>query len=76
MMYGEMTLFWSVIAFPSDDNKWCSNRNLASVINNWNNSSKCLWTSKVIQAIIFAWSNELLIRFKIKISDNCLNFEG
>ena len=42
------------------------------MIINWNNSSKFLWTNKV--TYIFAWSNELLIWFKIKISDNRFNF--
>ena len=47
------------------------NRNLAIinyVIINWNNSSKYLWTNKVIH--IFYMISELLIWFKIKTTDN------
>ena len=69
-MYGVVTPFWSVIALLSDDKNSAVNRNLTSVMNNWNHSSKSLIN------YIFAWSNELLIWFKIKISDNCFNFIG
>ena len=47
------------------------NKNLASVINNWNNSY-CGWTNKVIYK--FCLINELLIWFKIKIIGSCFNF--
>ena len=49
------------------------NRNLAWVINNWNNSYY-LWTNKVIYHLCMI--NELLLWFKIKIIGNCFNFTG
>ena len=55
---------WSVTASLSDG-KWNSavNRNLACIINNWNNSYY-LWTNKVIYD--FCMIIELLIWFKKK----------
>ena len=52
------------------------NRNLAHVTNNWNNSSKCLWTNKVINHIYFCMIDELITRYKIIITDICFNFIG
>ena len=48
------------------------NRNLACVINNWNNSSYYLGTKKFIYH--FCVTIELLIWLIIKITDNCFNF--
>ena len=47
-----MTPFWSVIAllYQMTTNS-AVNKNLTSVINNWNHSSKNLYTNKVIKAI-------------------------
>ena len=47
-------------------------RNPACVINNWNNSSKCLWTNKVIH--IFYKISVLLIWFNIKTYLQCLQY--
>ena len=58
----------------SDDKNSPVNRNLACVINNWNNSSYYLRNNKVIYN--FCMINELLTWFRIKIADNCFNFVG
>ena len=50
------------------------NRNGAYAINNWNHSSYYLWTNKV--KYNFCMINELLIWFKVKITDNCFDFIG
>ena len=49
------------------------NRNLVCVINNQNNSYYS-WTNKAIYNSCMI--NELLIWFKIKITDNCFNYVG
>ena len=63
MMHGLITLFMTCYCFTVSNYKKAINspvnRDLASVINNWNNSSKCSWNNKVIY--VFARSNELLI---------------
>ena len=58
-MYGVMTLDEvSLLCYQMTTNN-AINKNIASVINSWSNSSKCLWTNKVIYIYVFAWSNEL-----------------
>ena len=61
MMYNQMTKH-SVV-----------NRYLTHVINNWYSYSKSLWTK---QNQIVWMINELLIWFKIKITNNCFIFLG
>ena len=47
MMYGVMTLYGVSLLHYQMTNS-AVNKNLACVINDWNNSSYCLWTNKAI----------------------------
>ena len=62
MMYGVMTLYQLSLLYYQMTTTSAVNRNLASVINNWNDSSKCFY--ELIKLHIFLL--ELLISFKIK----------
>ena len=62
MMYGVMTLYQLSLLYYQMTTTSAVNRNLASVINNWNDSSKCFY--ELINLHIFLL--ELLISFKIK----------
>ena len=49
------------------------NRNLASVINNWNNYLKCFY--ELINSCIFL-HDQISYKFKIKLTANCFDFIG
>ena len=49
------------------------NRNLAGVINNWNNYLKCFY--ELINSCIFL-HDQISYKFKIKLTANCFNFIG
>ena len=61
-MYGVMTLYQLSLLYYQMTTTSAVNRNLASVINNWNDSSKCFY--ELIKSHVFLL--ELLISFKIK----------
>ena len=54
MMYEVMTLYEASLFHYHMTTNSAVDRNLAYVINTWNNSSYCVWTNKVIYK--FAWS--------------------
>ena len=74
MMYGVMTLYEASFPYYQMTTNSAVNRKLAPVVNNWNNSSKCLRTNKVIY--IFCMIIQLLTWFNIKITDTRFNFTG
>ena len=51
MMYGVMTLYEMSLLYYQNITNSAVNRNLASVINNWNDSSKCFY--ELVKSYIF-----------------------
>ena len=77
MMYGVMALYEVSLLYYQKTTNSAGNRNLASVINDWNNSSKSFY--ELAKSYIFLHDqydllHELLIWFKIKITNNCFSF--
>ena len=77
MMYGVMALYEVSLLYYQKTANSAGNRNLASVINDWNNSSKSFY--ELAKSYIFLYDqydllHELLILFKIKITNNCFSF--
>ena len=85
-MYGVMALYnVSLLYYQKTMNSAVTindavNRNLASVINNWNDCSNCFY--ELVKSYIYIcminviYQHELLIWFKVKITNNCFNFIG
>ena len=77
MMYGVMALYEVSLLYYQKTANSAGNRNIASVINDWNNSSKSFY--ELAKSYIFLYDqydllHELLIWFKIKITNNCFSF--
>ena len=53
MMYGLMALYQVPLVYYQIATNSAVHGNPAHVTNNWNNFSKCLWTSKVIYHVLF-----------------------
>ena len=74
-MYGVMTLDEvSLLCYQMTTNN-AINKNIASVINSWSNSSKCLWTNKVIYIYMFLHDqmNYQCLHYKAITSQNVLS---
>ena len=75
MMEGVLTLYKVSLLYYQMTTNSAVNRNLTSIIKNWNNCSECC--HGLIKSCIFLYDQlTLLIWLKIKLTDNCFNFIG
>ena len=80
MMYGFMTHYEVSLLYYQKTTNSSVNRNLASVTSNWKDSSNCFYklvnSNTYFCAVNMIYQHELLLWFKIKITNKSLNFIG